>query len=62
MSDMQPVLIDGTWRAADASGRFQASNPATAEKLPDIYPISSWNDCEAALESASRACHPSRLR
>jgi len=52
---MQPVLIDGNWRAADAGGRFQASNPATAEKLPDIYPISSWNDCDAALASAARA-------
>jgi len=52
---MQPVLIDGSWRAADASGGFQASNPSTAQKLPATFPISSWNDCDAALRSAAGA-------
>jgi NADP-dependent aldehyde dehydrogenase len=51
----QPVLIDGQWRAADAVDTFRAENPATCEPLPEEYPISSWEDCDAALAAASRA-------
>jgi alpha-ketoglutaric semialdehyde dehydrogenase len=52
---IEPVLIDGTWRGADSVGEFQANNPKTKEALPHSYPISSWADCDAALESASNA-------
>ena len=47
-----PILIAGTWRAADASGSFQAYNPTTREVVPDEYPVSRWSDCEAALSAA----------
>lgn len=52
---LQPILIDGRWRAADAAGVFRAENPATGEMLPDEYPVSSWRDCAAALEAAAAA-------
>ncbi len=50
-----PVLINGKWREARASGTFRSENPATAEPLADEYPISTWDDCEAALEAAETA-------
>ncbi len=50
-----PVLINGKWREARASGTFRAENPATAEPLAEEYPISTWDDCEAALEAAEAA-------
>jgi alpha-ketoglutaric semialdehyde dehydrogenase len=52
---LQPVLIDGVWREADATGSFQADNPTTCEPLPDVYPISAWADCDAALSAAVQA-------
>jgi len=52
---IQSVLIGGQWRAAKASGTFHAENPATGERLPDAYPISAWEDCDAALDAAAGA-------
>ncbi len=52
---LEPVLIAGEWRESEKTGTFQAANPATGESLPPLYPISSWADCEAALESAHAA-------
>lgn len=57
---MRPVLIGGTWRAAQASGKFQAENPASKEVLPDEYPISSWQDCDEALDAAAIAAEALR--
>ena len=47
-----PVLIAGQWRAARATGIFRAENPATGEALPDEYPVSAWDDVDAALTAA----------
>jgi 2,5-dioxopentanoate dehydrogenase len=52
---MQPILIDGQWITSQAAGTFQAENPATKTLLPEVYPISSWSDCEAALTAAANA-------
>lgn len=52
---MKPVLIDGQWRPAKATGSFSACNPNTREQLPDAYPVSSWEDCDAALTAAANA-------
>jgi len=52
---LQNVLIDGNWREARATGSFQSINPATGTALADEYPISSWGDCEAALDAAAEA-------
>lgn len=56
----QNVLIAGQWRAAKSSGTFQADNPRTCETLPDEYPISTWDDCEAALDAAASAARQLR--
>jgi alpha-ketoglutaric semialdehyde dehydrogenase len=53
--DIAPVLIDGTWRTAAATFTFQANNPATGEALPTHFPISEWEDCDAALTAATQA-------
>jgi NADP-dependent aldehyde dehydrogenase len=52
---VRPILIDGRWQQADAASTFQAENPATRQLLPDRYPVSSWQDCDAALDAAARA-------
>jgi 2,5-dioxopentanoate dehydrogenase len=49
------VLIDGMWRPANVAGTFQAENPATKSALADVYPVSTWADCNAALDAATRA-------
>jgi NADP-dependent aldehyde dehydrogenase len=51
----QPVLIAGEWRAAKASGTFHAENPATGELLPAQFPVSTWADCDDALNAAVEA-------
>jgi len=55
-----PVLINGQWRDADASGTFQAVNPRTQEKLAEQYPISAWKDLDAMLDAASKAYRVTR--
>lgn len=52
---LQPVLLAGEWRPSQSSGSFHAENPATQERLPSEFPISSWPDCELALAAAERA-------
>jgi NADP-dependent aldehyde dehydrogenase len=51
----QPVLIAGQWRPAKAGGTFHSENPATGEKLPTEFPISTWADCDDALYAAAEA-------
>jgi alpha-ketoglutaric semialdehyde dehydrogenase len=60
MSDVHPVLIAGEWRAAGSSGSFQGENPATGEALPDVFPISTWADCDAVLDAATEAAEALR--
>jgi NADP-dependent aldehyde dehydrogenase len=52
---LQNVLIAGRWRAANSAGTFHAENPQTKQPLPDEYPISTWQDCDAALTAAATA-------
>src|SRR6187397_3231307 len=52
---MEPVLLNGRWRAAQGAGTFRAENPATKSPLPPEYPVSTWADCDAALSSAAMA-------
>ena len=49
------ILINGEWVDSDATGTFQAVNPATGEPLEPVFPISSWNDLDVALDAASTA-------
>jgi NADP-dependent aldehyde dehydrogenase len=55
-----PVLIGGNWRPAKATKTFQATNPATGELLPGSYPVSAWEDCDAALTAAAEAANELR--
>jgi alpha-ketoglutaric semialdehyde dehydrogenase len=51
----EPILIAGMWRAAEFTGTFRAENPATGERFAEEYPVSSWADCDAALNAATEA-------
>ncbi len=57
---VQSVLIDGKWRPATGSATFQAHNPAIGKPLPDVYPVSDWHDCDAALSAAVGAAEALR--
>ncbi|MFT5163387.1 MAG: alpha-ketoglutaric semialdehyde dehydrogenase [Alteromonadaceae bacterium] len=49
------VLIAGNWITANAIDQFQAFNPTTGDSLSEVYPVSSWADCDAALNAAAQA-------
>jgi NADP-dependent aldehyde dehydrogenase len=51
----RPVLIAGHWRDAHGKKTFQAENPEKGKPLADIYPVSSWQDCDDALDAAASA-------
>lgn len=52
---IQPVLIDGAWRASSGTKTFRAVNPATQTPLADVFPVSSWPEVETAVRAAARA-------
>ena len=52
---IEQVLIAGGWRPSTLTGTFRAENPATCLLLDPEYPVSSWEDCDAALEAAQAA-------
>lgn len=54
-STVRPVLVAGQWRDADHQSTFQATDPNKNEKLPAEFPVSSWEDCDAALDAAVEA-------
>ncbi len=63
----RPILIGGKFCAACYKETFQAYNPATGEKLPEVYPVSEWPDLERALEESRKVklelaqCHPEKI-
>ena len=66
-SQQEQILVAGTWQPSQAEGEFQASNPANCEVLSPKFPVSSWQDCETALNAATvatnqlRATPPSKI-
>jgi alpha-ketoglutaric semialdehyde dehydrogenase len=53
---VQPILLDGEWVASASSKTFTAINPATNEQAtPEVYPVSTWEECDAACDAAHRA-------
>src|SRR5262245_55697012 len=56
---IEPVLISGRWRPANASGTFRAENPTTKEPLNE-FPVSAWADCDEALTAAAQAAEQMR--
>ena len=55
LRDAEPVLIDGQWRAAAATGSFRAVDPTTGLERPQQWPVSGWSDVDAALDAAVAA-------
>jgi alpha-ketoglutaric semialdehyde dehydrogenase len=58
---MNSILVGGQWRPASQVGEFEAFNPRTSEPLGEKYPISSWDDCSAALDFAQAAAEELEL-
>ena len=56
------VLINGNWQASQSRGNFQAENPRLQQQIDGEYPVSSWTDCNAALDAACDAFHELRTR
>lgn len=52
---IQPILIDGRWLEATSKEAFQAVDPGTGQPLADLYPVSTWEDLDAALAASERA-------
>jgi alpha-ketoglutaric semialdehyde dehydrogenase len=54
---LQPILLDGAWRQADApTDRFHAFNPSTRATLDEVaYPVSGWADLDAMLDAGQAA-------
>ena len=53
--EIQPVLINGQWIPSTGSKTFQAVNPATAEVLEPLFPVSPWEEIESVIKSAAAA-------
>lgn len=51
----QPILLAGRWQDAADSGTFQSETPATGQPLPEVFPVSTWSDCDRALDAAAEA-------
>ncbi|HEY0709704.1 MAG TPA: aldehyde dehydrogenase family protein [Polyangia bacterium] len=54
-SVVQPVLIEGGFRASEASSTFQPDNPTTREPTGETYPVSSAAEVETAIRAGHRA-------
>ncbi len=59
-ANVRPVLIAGKWRQANASETFQATDPNKNTKLVPEFPVSSWQDCDEALNAAVGAARQLR--
>ncbi|MHC4877441.1 MAG: aldehyde dehydrogenase (NADP(+)) [Planctomycetota bacterium] len=55
-----PVLINGEWIASSGTKTFQAVNPATTEAIVGDYPVSPWEEIEAAIDAAAAASREMR--
>ena len=54
-STARQVLIAGNWRDANYRDTFQATDPNQNVKLEAEFPVSNWEDCDAALDAAADA-------
>ncbi|TWU59109.1 NADP-dependent fatty aldehyde dehydrogenase [Rubripirellula tenax] len=59
-ANVRPVLIAGQWRVAKSSTTFQATDPNKNTKLAAEFPVSSWDDCDEALNAAADAARQLR--
>ena len=52
---MEPILINGEWIQSSSTKSFKAVNPVTKKDLPHMFPVSPWEECDAACEAAFEA-------
>lgn len=52
---IRDILVGGAWRPSSGSETFQAVDPITGNTLPARFPISTWDDCDQALDAAAEA-------
>ena len=57
---MNPVLIAGRWRPAAAVDSFRAVDPTTGDLRSAVWPVSGWDDVDAALDAAATAARQLR--
>jgi 2,5-dioxopentanoate dehydrogenase len=50
-----PVWIAGKWRQSISAEFFQPENPALGESLPEMYPVSGWEEVREALQAGAAA-------
>lgn len=60
MLNVAEVLIGGEWKKSEGSETIQATNPATGEKIGDLFPVSPWDEVETAIEAAAKAAEEMR--
>lgn len=58
---LAPVLIDGQWQASHGRESFRSMNPAKNQPLDDLFPVSTWEDCERMLDAAVNAANQLRV-
>ncbi len=56
----QPIWIAGDWSPSSEAAIFHAANPISGEIFEDNFPISTWTDCDAALNAAVEAAQELR--
>jgi NADP-dependent aldehyde dehydrogenase len=54
-STVRPVLVAGSWRDAAYQKTFRATDPNHNQEIPHEFPVSTWDDCDAALDAAVEA-------
>jgi len=52
---MNEILVGGQWRAANSTSSITAVDPRSGQPIDGEFPVSSWEDCSAAIEAASQA-------
>jgi len=57
---VREVLIAGVWRQANHHDTFQATDPNQNQKLAPEFPVSTWDDCDQALQAAAAAARELR--
>ncbi len=59
-SAVRPVLVAGHWRHASHEKTFRSSDPNQNQPLEPEFPVSTWQDCDAALDAAAEAARQLR--
>ncbi len=59
-STVRPVLVAGSWRDAAYQKTFRATDPNCNQEIDIEFPVSSWEDCDAALDAAVEAARELR--